>query len=107
MKKPLKHSSAPTPPEVRRDVPGPPHGGDKVAGMVRTQIYLTRVEQGFIAAKAARRGERMAAVIRGYLDDNMRLLHLAEITDADQRQAIALLRQHEEKSCSAFPFCSW
>lgn len=30
------------------------------------------------------------------------LLHLAEVTDADHRQAIQLLRQHEDK---AYPFC--
>lgn len=73
MKKPLKHSSAPMPPDVLRDIPGPTLGGDEAAGMVRTQIYLTRAEHGFIAAEAARRGEPMAAVIRGYIDDKMRL----------------------------------
>ena len=73
MKKPLKYSSAPTPPDVLRDVPGPTIGGDEAVGMVRTQIYLTRAEHGFIAAEAARRGEPMAAVIRGYIDDKMRL----------------------------------
>lgn len=73
MKKPLKYSSAPTPPDVLRDVPGPTIGGDADVGMVRTQIYLTRAEHGFIAAEAARRGEPMAAVIRGYIDDKMRL----------------------------------
>ncbi len=30
------------------------------------------------------------------------LLHLAEVTDADHRKAIALLRQHADKS---YPFC--
>ena len=73
MKKPLKYSSAPTPPDVLRDVPGPTTGADEAVGMVRTQIYLTRAEHGFIAAEAARRGEPMAAVIRGYIDDKMRL----------------------------------
>ena len=41
--------------------------------MVRTQIYLTRTEHGFIEAEAARRGETMAAVIRGCIDDKMRV----------------------------------
>jgi predicted nucleic acid-binding protein len=31
-----------------------------------------------------------------------RLLHLAEISEGDHREAIALLRQHEDKS---YPFC--
>lgn len=42
-------------------------------GMVRTQIHLPRAEQGFIATEAARRGETMAAVIRGCIDDKMRV----------------------------------
>ncbi|MBX3733836.1 MAG: hypothetical protein KF791_14740 [Verrucomicrobiae bacterium] len=73
MKKALKYSSTPPPPDVLRDVVGPIPGGDEAGGMVRTQIYLTRAEHGFIAAEAARRGEPMAAVIRGFIDDKMRL----------------------------------
>ncbi len=73
MKKAAKYSSTPTPPDVLREVPGPTIGGDESMGMVRTQIYLTRAEHGFIAAEAARRGEPMAAVIRSYIDDKMRL----------------------------------
>lgn len=41
--------------------------------MVRTQIYLTREEHGFLTAEAARRGEAMAAILRGYIDEKMRL----------------------------------
>lgn len=41
--------------------------------MVRTQIYLTRSEHEFVTAEALRRGEPMAAVIRGYIDDKMQL----------------------------------
>ena len=41
--------------------------------MVRTQIYLTRPEHEFVSAEARRRGEPMAAVIRGFIDDKMRL----------------------------------
>ncbi len=73
MEKSLKYSSAPKSPEVLQDVPGPTLGVDKAAAMVRTQIYLTRAEHEFVASEAARRGEPMAAVIRGYIDDKMRL----------------------------------
>jgi hypothetical protein len=73
MKKPLKYSSAPTPPEVLRDVFAPNSEVNETSGMVRTQIYLTRAEHGFIATEAARRGETMAAVIRGCIDDKMRV----------------------------------
>ena len=72
-KKPLKYSGAPTPPEVFRDVFAPNFEVNETAGMVRTQIYLTRAEHGFISTEAARRGETMAAVIRGCIDDKMRV----------------------------------
>ena len=73
MKKPLKYSSAPKPPDVLRDLPALSRGINESVGMVRTQIYLTRTEHGFIEAEAARRGETMAAVIRGCIDDKMRV----------------------------------
>ena len=73
MKKSLKYSSAPKPPDVLRDLPALTRGLNESVGMVRTQIYLTRTEHGFIEAEAARRGETMAAVIRGYIDDKMRV----------------------------------
>jgi hypothetical protein len=73
MKKPLKYSSAPKPPDVLRDLPALTRGLNESVGMVRTQIYLTRTEHGFIEAEAARRGETMAAVIRGCIDDKMRV----------------------------------
>jgi hypothetical protein len=73
MKKPLKYSSAPKPPDVLRDLPALTRGLNESVGMVRTQIYLTRTEHGFIKAEAARRGETMAAVIRGCIDDKMRV----------------------------------
>ena len=34
--------------------------------MVRTQLYLNRGEYDFVRAEATRRGETMAAVIRGF-----------------------------------------
>ncbi len=75
------YSNAAAVPDTLNDIPappptpptGPPPVVDSPVGMVRTQIYLTRAEHGFIAAEAARRGEPMAAVIRGYIDDKMRL----------------------------------
>lgn len=73
MKKSSTYSSAPSKPEVLNDVFEPSPGGKRVASMVRTQIYLTPAEHEFISAEAARRGEPMAAVIRGYIDDKMRL----------------------------------
>lgn len=73
MKKSLKYSSAPKPPDVLRDLPALTRGLNESVGMVRTQIYLTRTEHGFIEAEAARRGETMAAVIRGCIDDKMRV----------------------------------
>jgi hypothetical protein len=73
MTKPLKYSSAPKPPDVLRDLPALSRGLNESVGMVRTQIYLTRTEHGFIEAEAARRGETMAAVIRGCIDDKMRV----------------------------------
>jgi hypothetical protein len=41
------------------------------APMVRTQIYLSRVEHEFIQAEASRQGQPMAAVIRAYIDEKM------------------------------------
>lgn len=50
-------------------------GGESIptGSMVRTQIYLTRAEHGFVTAEAARRGAPMAAIIRGHIDEKMRL----------------------------------
>jgi len=41
--------------------------------MVRTQIYLSRAEHDFLQAEAGQRGEPMAAIIRSYIDEKMRL----------------------------------
>ena len=40
-------------------------------GMVRTQIYLSRVQHDHVQTEASRRGEPMAAVIRSYIEDRM------------------------------------
>jgi hypothetical protein len=39
--------------------------------MVRTQIYLTRVEHDFLQTESSRLGQPMAAVIRGFIDEKM------------------------------------
>ena len=41
--------------------------------MVRTEVYLTRAEHAFLQSEAARRNEPMDAVIRGYIEERMRL----------------------------------
>ncbi|MEQ2008481.1 MAG: hypothetical protein ABMA26_17005 [Limisphaerales bacterium] len=41
--------------------------------MVRTQIYLSRVEYDFVQAQATQRNEPMAAVIRAFIDEKMQL----------------------------------
>ena len=39
--------------------------------MIRTQIYLSQDEHNFLQIEAKRRGEPMAAVIRGFIDEKM------------------------------------
>jgi hypothetical protein len=39
--------------------------------MVRTQIYLTRAEHGFLQSEAVRQGTAMSAIIRGLIDAKM------------------------------------
>ncbi len=41
------------------------------APMLRTQIYLSRLEHDFIQTEAARQGQPMAAVIRAFIDEKM------------------------------------
>lgn len=77
VKRSRNYSNAASGPDTLNDIhaptPAPTPVVDNAAVMIRTQIYLTRAEHGFISAEAARRGEPMAAVIRGYIDDKMRL----------------------------------
>lgn len=47
------------------------------AGMVRTQIYLTPEEHRFVDSESRRNGIPMAAVIRGYIDAQMRVTNEA------------------------------
>ena len=43
------------------------------APMVRTQIYLNKNEYEFVQREASRRDEPMAAVIRNFIDEKMKL----------------------------------
>lgn len=43
------------------------------AAMVRTQIYLSREEHEFVQREASQRDQPMAAVIRGFIDEKMKL----------------------------------
>ena len=73
MEKKGQYPSETSAPEVLRDVSGPLPQIEIPKGMVRTQIYLTRSEHGFLLSESARRGEPMAAVIRGFIEDKMRM----------------------------------
>lgn len=44
-----------------------------ISDLLRTQVYLTREEHQFLQAEANRRGETKAAVLRGIIDDRMRV----------------------------------
>ena len=58
---------------VLREHPGPlPPVADSQA-MVRTQIYLSRAEYDFLQAEARRRDQAMAAVIRSFVDEKMKM----------------------------------
>ena len=75
MKKSAPYLAASPPPAVLQDRPNP-LADDAALGrsrMVRTQIYLTRSEHEFVSAEAARQGGPMAAIIRSYIDEKMRL----------------------------------
>lgn len=76
MKRLIDYADQPSqPPAVLNDRPYPLSDGEFIpsAGMVRTQIYLTRAEHEFITSEAARLGAPMAAIIRDYIDEKMRL----------------------------------
>ncbi len=70
MKRRTKYETKTSEPMVLNDAlalpPEPP-------AMVRTQIYLNRVEYDFVQAQATQRGEPMAAVIRAFIDEKMQL----------------------------------
>lgn len=75
MKKSTRYTPRESPPGMMRDVADPrTHESNAVPEtLVRTQIYLTRAEHQFLLHEAARRGVPMAAVIRGFIDDKMKL----------------------------------
>ena len=70
MKRNAKYPPTESEPPIVKDAlalpPDPP-------AMVRTQIYLSRPEYDFVQAQASQRGEPMAAVIRAFIDEKMRL----------------------------------
>lgn len=70
MKRQTKYEPTVSEPMILKDAlalpPDPP-------AMVRTQIYLSRVEYEFVQAQATHRGEPMAAVIRSLIDEKMQL----------------------------------
>jgi hypothetical protein len=45
----------------------------EAAPMIRTQIYLNKNEYDFVQREASRRDEPMAAVIRNFIDEKMKL----------------------------------
>jgi hypothetical protein len=45
----------------------------EAAPMIRTQIYLNKEEHEFVRREASRRDEPMAAVIRGFIDEKMKI----------------------------------
>ncbi|MCW5559474.1 MAG: hypothetical protein KIT22_16795 [Verrucomicrobiae bacterium] len=75
MKKRVTYESRPSPPAILKEVADPLAlaAGPDLSAMVRTQIYLTRAEHEFLLRESARRGIPMAAVIREYVDEKMRL----------------------------------
>ncbi len=73
-KPPAKLNRDSTPFELKEAAPAYPSAATaQKAAMVRTQIYLTRAEYNFLQGEAARRDEPMAAVIRAFVDEKMRL----------------------------------
>ena len=73
MKKGIKYTVSPSA-EILRETMAPATATEPTgAAMVRTQIYLTRSEYDFLQAESSRRSEPMAAVIRSFIDDKMRL----------------------------------
>jgi hypothetical protein len=66
-KYPVNKSSA----EMLRETP--PAANIEETPMVRTQIYLNREEYEFVRREASRRDEPMAAVIRGFIDEKMKI----------------------------------
>lgn len=63
---PLKNSTS----ELKETAPTAEIEG---APMIRTQIYLNQREYDFVQAEAARRDEPMAAVIRDFIDEKMKV----------------------------------
>jgi hypothetical protein len=54
-----------------REVAAAPYSAEE--SMIRTQVYLTRSEHAFLQAEASRRNQPMAAVLRSFIDEKMRI----------------------------------
>jgi hypothetical protein len=65
----IRYDDAPSAPGILRDAALAFPIEDEA--MVRTQIYLSRVEHEFVQREAGRRNVPMAAVIRQFIDDKM------------------------------------
>src|SRR4051794_9653258 len=59
--------------EALHDTPGPLTTVPESATMIRTQIYLSRAQYDFLQAQARQRTEPMAAVLRSFVDEKMKL----------------------------------
>ena len=75
---------------------------DRVAALFRERVQF--VSTAFVFAETHATFARSRPVRERIIADFWEnpLLHLAEVTDADHRKAIALLRRHGDKS---YPFC--
>ncbi len=68
--KPTKPGPANAPSELKEMAP--PYRAEP-APMIRTQIYLSKPEHDFLQAEGKRRDEPMAAVLRAFIDEKMRV----------------------------------
>jgi hypothetical protein len=73
MKTKRTYRGTPPPPDEMNDRPSAPTESSDGEAMVRTQIYLTRAEHHFLQAEARRRNQPMAAVLRSFVEEKMRV----------------------------------
>ena len=71
MKRKIKYPAAASESAALKDALALPVTDENV--MLRTQIYLSRAEHEFVRREAARRDRPMAAVIREFIDEKMRI----------------------------------
>jgi hypothetical protein len=70
-KKPTKYKDSPAEPMEMKEA-ALAYEVDE-ARMIRTQIYLSKIEYDFVQSEAGRRREPMAAVIRSFIDEKMEI----------------------------------